>query len=484
MRFSNLPVSEFPFGTRSPRTTTQTIPLTAIDLCLLNLGLLLNVAGYGNLLVLPIGVLFFSVGYLVLSLSPWGNYWERRMYVRMFVVGWLAMGISASYDYVLSGIDIVANDAESFFRVSSQGIYSAYSLADLLTTHEGGVAIKIWQAVYDGFALFGIPKERFIGILVNVVLVSFACVFGVRAAKLIYGNDHFRLRLLFHMATLCGIFWLFAGFHLRDAFVLLAVTGLATVYIWFLRRPSFGIAFFITITLSVVTAGIFQSLRNEFLFLPLVFAITAALAIIFSHKSKIKLVWRWLFLLLVIPVVVGVAVSVYPELSFLLEQGAGYYLIERGGLNASTNPGWVLVYQSPWYVQFFLKPLVMFIFPLPVWWGLQLDSAYAFLKGLATPFFYIVLPLAGVSVHHLYRFLPLRSPQQLFLLFTSLGMTIVTAFTSGETRHLGAFLIIIFLLCLLPDLKEQKTQRKYLRLLMGGLFIMTLAHGFWLLRRF
>jgi hypothetical protein len=482
LRFSTSHASKN-FDQRPLSPYANTLSVNAVDFFIFLLGLLLNIAGYGNFLVFPMGLFYFIVGYVLIIFFGLNQSWECRVYVRMFAIGWLAMGISAFYDFVLESKDLDGMDSAAFFE-AAKGLYRNLTITDLLVTHEGGLAIKIWQEIYDSFALFGIPKERFIGILVNVLAVSFSGVIAMRSAKHIYGNDSYRSCLLFYMITLCGMNWLFAGFHLRDSFVLLAVTSLLAVWIWFLRWPAFGFRLLIVTIFSLGMAGILQSLRGEFLFLPLAFGLAACPAILFSHKSSIKNVWRWLFLILVIPIIVGTAVFVYSEVRFLMEYTSQLYLAGSGGIEGSSNPGWVLVYQSPWYVQVFLRPLVMFVFPLPVWSGLQLDSAYVFFKGLATPLFYVILPLAGIAAYYLYRFPVLRSPQQLFLFFISLGMTLAIAFTSGETRHLGVFLIPIFLFCLLPNIKEQTVRYQYWKLLSAFFIFMTLAHGFWLLRRF
>lgn len=483
MQISNFHSSKNFFDKRSLSFCANSIFINAVDFFIFFLGLLLNIAGYGNFLVFPIGLFYFIVGYVFLIFFGINRSWESRIYVRMFAIGWLAMGISAFYDFVLDSKDLNGMDSAAFFE-AAKGLYRNLTITDLLATHEGGLAIKIWQEIYDSFALFGIHKERFIGILVNVLAVSYSAVIAMRIAKLIYGNDNFRLRLLFYMITLCGMFWLFAGFHLRDAFVLLAITSLIAVWIWYINRPSFGFRLLIIVVFSLGMAGVLEALRGEFLFLPLAFGLAACPAILFSHRNSTKAIWRWLFLLIVIPIIVGAAALVYSEVRFLMEYTSQLYLDGSGGIDGSSNPGWVLVYQSPWYIQMFLRPLVMVIFPLPVWWGLQLDSAYVFFKGLTTPLFYLILPLAALASYHLYRYPVLRSPQQLFLFFISLGMTFAIAFTSAQTRHLGAFLIPIFLFCLLPNIKEPIIRSQYWKLLRIFFIVMLLAHGFWLLRRF
>jgi hypothetical protein len=453
-----------------------------IDFLLIFLGVVLNVSVYADIFVALSGFIFFFWGFTILMLLRWTGYWEQRIFFRMFLFGYLAMGISGFYDYVLGSRDLSGLDSAGFYE-ASLGMYRNYSIMDLLTMREGGMAIKIWQMVYDGFGAFGVPKERYIGILVNVLTVTFSAVFAIRTAKLIYGNDTNRLHRLFLMVTLCGLFWMFAGFHLRDALILFFVTAMMGLWIWFLRRPALGLRAFVIAVVSFGSPWLMQFLRTEFFFLPLAFAAAGTAAILFSDESAVRKVWRWLFALILAPLVIGAAVVTFSQLSTLLGQNAAQYLDLRGGLYASENPGWVLTYQSPWYIQVILRPVAMFIFPLPLWQGLQLDSAYVFFRGLTPPLFYFLVPLGFVAIHRLLVERVLRTPQQLFLLFTSVCMTLAVAFSSGESRHLGAFLMPVFLLLLLPDLNNCQSKRLYQLLLGGFLFVMVLAHGFWILRR-
>jgi hypothetical protein len=469
-----------------PLFNHQEIPLqfrgSLIDFLLIYIGIALNISVYADIFIILSGFIFFIAGFTTLMLLRWTGYWEQRTFFRMFLFGYLALGISGFYDHVLGGVSSLTKDAGSFY-VASLGRYRDYSLADLVAVHEGGLAIKIWQAVYDGFAAFGIPKEHYIGILVNILAVTFSGVFAIRMAKLIYGNDSARLHRLFLMLSLCGLFWLFAGSHLRDALVLFFVTAMVGVWIWFLRRPTLGLRALVVAVVGFGSSWLMQFLRAEFFFLPLALAVAGIAAVLFSDKSVVRRVWRRMFLITLAPLVIGFVILTFSQVSTLLEQNAARYLDLRGGLQASENLGWVLTYQSPWYIQMIVRPVVMFVFPLPFWWGLQLDSAYLFFKGLATPFFYFLIPLGFVAVQQLLINPILRTPQQLFLLFTSVGMTLAIAFTSDETRHLGAFLVPIFLLLLIPDLHDHKSRRLYQLLLGGFLFVMALAHGFWLLRR-
>ena len=45
-------------------------------------------------------------------------------------------------------------------------------LIQLQALHEGSLAIKIYSSAYDFFSVLGFPRERYVGILINVCSVG------------------------------------------------------------------------------------------------------------------------------------------------------------------------------------------------------------------------------------------------------------------------------------------------------------------------
>ena len=65
------------------------------------------------------------------------------------------------------------------------------------------------------------------------------------------------------------------------------------------------------------------------------------------------------------------------------------------------------------------------------------------------------------------------------MLFVSVGFTLAIAGTSLETRHFGNFLVPVFVLALLPDLRiriERRHYRQLLILMLGGVAV---VHAAW-----
>ena len=64
-----------------------------------------------------------------------------------------------------------------------------------------------------------------------------------------------------------------------------------------------------------------------------------------------------------------------------------------------------------------------------------------------------------------------------------IGFTLAIAGTSLEGRHLGAFLVPLLVLVLLPDLTLKKYRNTYKIFLVTFLFMMTMLHLTWLVMK-
>jgi hypothetical protein len=118
--------------------------------------------------------------------------------------------------------------------------------------------------------------------------------------------------------------------------------------------------------------------------------------------------------------------------------------------------------------------------PIPFWAGVGRNSAYHLFLSFNVMVAYLVIPLLIVSIGMLRREPRLRSPQVLFLLFVFLGMAVTVAGSSLETRHLGCFLLPMFVLSALPDLRIAAVRTQYQRVLAAVLASVFVVHISWL----
>jgi hypothetical protein len=117
--------------------------------------------------------------------------------------------------------------------------------------------------------------------------------------------------------------------------------------------------------------------------------------------------------------------------------------------------------------------------PIPVWAGLGRSSAYHLFKAFHALFVYAVAPLILLAVWRVLRRRELRPPPVVFLVLLTAGFALGIAYTSGESRHFGAFGVPMLVLAMLPDLSSARDRLAYRRL--GACFLggMILIHAAW-----
>ncbi len=303
-----------------------------------------------------------------------GGDFERVGFRLVFSIGWLMAGIAAVYANYLSDPMQNFSDSAWFFDLAS-GNASELSLISIQSITEGAGAVVIWRAVYDSFAMIGFEKGRYLGVLVNVTSVAFSCVFAIKMARLVYGNDASRLNRLILLFSMCGLFWLFAALHVRDGSVLLGVTGLSYVWTRYLAKPEFqNIAFLISAT--VFAFAFFGLFRAEFLFVPLaMLAAGLATILMFGEFRGIQKLSIYT-IALVGSVITGVLFLNFQEMLFSsLTLGYQGYL-EAAADVSSDSLGMSLIVNQPILIRLILGSAYVYIFPIPFWSGLELGTAY------------------------------------------------------------------------------------------------------------
>ncbi len=450
---------------------------TVISFICLVLGCAVNIYSYGSVSpVLVTGIVYIIV-YTVVMATPLGGKPERRIFNRTFSVGFFMAGVAAIYANQFQDQSQLYSDAGGFFALASKS-GTGISLLELKIMHEGSLGIVIWGFIYDFFAALGFERARYVGISLNLAAVAMSGVFGIKIARQIFGDDEYRFHRRTLLVSMCGLFFLFTGIHLRDSMILLAVTALIFVWLYFLAQPDIG-ARLAQVTLGSLVAGAyFGYLRQEFVYVPVAMGIAALAALYVGRVDRNRrLVIHGLLL-------VGAFMSLFMVLYFgeglLRSVDAGYigYKEDATLENTSSSLGMTLIVNQMMPVRLVLGSIYLYVFPIPFWSGFQLESAYQLFKSLNVVYFYFVIPLLYMAGSRLIKNKKLRTPNLLFLAFTSIGFTLAVAGTSLETRHLGVFLIPVLVLALLPDLRIPHQRRRYnfyLSIFLSGVLTVHLA---------
>ncbi len=455
------------------RTSQSELSFNRLNLLLCVFGAVLHLATYFSLLPMVVAGLFYGVTYLVLSFKKLGGRSELVIFNRMFAVGWVAAGVAAIYANYFYDAGQLYSDAGGFFEMATSQQAGDLSLVELQLIHEGALAIVIWAAVYDLFATLGFPSERYVGIIVNVTAVALTAVVTLKMARLVYGDDPYRFSRLTLLFPACGLFWLFAGIHIRDSMVLLAVTVLVYSWLQFLSTPNLGVPLLKIIGANILAGVYLGFLRGDFVFVPIAMSMAAIAALLLGKVNRRHRLIAYGMVAVGLVVVCLMLLSFGDSIFYILSRGNEGYAQLAGEEHGSDSLGMSLIINQVLPIRILLGSGYLYIFPIPFWSGFQLDSAYALFKSFNVIFFYLLIPLLLMATWQLWKRNESRSISLLFLFFLSVGFTMAVAGTSIETRHFGIFLPSVFLLALLPDLREKiklKNYRKILGLVLGGVF--------------
>ena len=346
--------------------------------------------------------------------------------------------------------------------------------------NEGSLAIRIWSLIYDGFASLGIRKAPFIGVFVNVCAVALSGVVGVRMVRTLVGEDDVRLGRFTTLMSTCGLFWLFSALHLRDAFVLLATTALVGQWLWYVSRPWSIARLLLVVVVSVLSSSVFGYLRNEFIYLPIAVGVTGALAILLARGSLTRRSSLILIILGLVAAVASTLIVPVGDIAAAIAAGRSGYELVVFQEGASGSLAERLILNAPLPLRAILGSAYLFVFPIPFWSGLDQSSAYHLFKSANVIGFYFSAPLLALALRSLVMVPEQRTAPALFLAMLSVGFTLMIAVTSLETRHLGGFLVPMFVLCTLPDLRQPRIWRQYVYAFTAVLLMVGAIHGLWL----
>lgn len=462
----------------SHRLAAAIVPkLDIVNTLFFYLGALINVFSYLSLAPVIVAAIFYLTSYSLLVLTQLGGAPEKRMFSRVFSVGFLMAGIAAVYaNQFLDEGQLFSDPAGFFDMASSKSV--GMSLIEIQIFHEGALGIILWRAVYDFFAALGFEKARYIGITVNVTVVALTGVIAVKCARHIFGNDEYRFRRLTLLVAACGLFWLFAGIHMRDSVILFAVTVLSYAWIYFLAKPDLGRRLGIIVISSFTAAAFIGFLRGEFVFVPFAMAAAAIAALLVGRVERRRRLVVYGLMLVGSTVVTLLAMTFASEIVLIMDRGQTLYSDHAAEQHGADSLGMALIVNQPAPIRLVLGSIYMFVFPIPFWSGFQLDSVSALFKSANVIYLYFVLPLLLIALRQLKRDKATRSPALLFMVFLSLGFTLAIAGTSLETRHFGAFFIPVLLLATLPDLRISILQQQYksfVYIILTGVLVVHLA---------
>jgi hypothetical protein len=442
---------------------------------LLAIGSIFHLLAEASLLPLVAAGIYYCVGRVFLLLRRIGGWWERRIYNQVFLTGFLVSSIASLYRTFAGDSQ---GDASYFYENASRAV-DGWTIAEIAAITEGAVAVVLWREIYNVMALVGFPRSQYVGILVNTLVIALSSVISMKMAKLVYGFDVYRFKMLILLFSACGLIWIFAGIFLRDSVVLFGVSLLAYAWVYYLCKPDIGYRLCVVVAASVLASAAFALLRSEFTFVPIAMALAAIAALLVGVNTGRNRSIAYLIVVVGIIVVGWITANFGEVIGLVLLRGVEGYAEQAATQHGADSLGMLLIVNQPILIRAPLGALYLFFFPIPFWTGFQLESAYALFKSLNVIYFYFVVPLLVLTVRHLYKIKLSRTPPVLFLLFAVFGFTLAIAGTSLETRHLGVFFGPMFMLALYPDMRLISVKHRYKKILIAVLSSVFIVHYLW-----
>ncbi|CAK0757164.1 conserved membrane hypothetical protein [Gammaproteobacteria bacterium] len=430
----------------------------------------------------PVFVSFFFIGLVIAVFSLFSlTRFELSSFFFVFSICWIWAGVAAIYS--LYAGDFLQNhlDAAYFFKISSGSSTQDFGATFFL---ENGGAILVFRYFYDLFYALGFNKSPYIGIALNVSMVSMAAIVGLRMVESVFGNDRERAERFIWVFSFCGIFWLYSSIHLRDATILVFVSILFLAWLRYMQNLS-ATNFFRLLILTVLGFPILGSMRREFVFVPVALFLSGVTAFLFSSYEltrRAKLILGVLSLGLLLSAYVFLETQT--DVLEALEAGKKTYEGISSREGSSDSLGNSIIVNQPFPIKVLLGLAYLFLYPIPFWVGFQFDSVYPLFKSLHALFMYVFTPLCIFSFLHFFKKGFRIDSQILFLAFTIIGFALSISYTSLENRHFGVFLPALIVLSLIPDLTQFKEKYVYKRLLFLYLCMIGLIHLAWFALKF
>lgn len=445
------------------------------------IGLILSFISYPQLSLLIIFI-YLVVGLLCFFLGGVRKKLEYAAFLLSFSICLFWFGISSIYLVYLNDTFQNYSDPYFFYQLASKDS-NGYKLNDIRLFSEGALAVVLWRSLYQIFGFLGFEAREYIGILFNILIVSFVSLPALRIVVLIFGNDTKRLSIFLLLFNSCAILWLFATILLRDSIVLLLNTYLMLRVVQFLIMPSKKRGFYLGLYFILATI-IYPFLRTEFVLVPLImfFSIVIAKSMISGNLFS--------FLKFFVPLaVLSIILLIYfsnqiPIFEFLINGKEGYEKVIYDTTNSSSSLGVSLVVNQPLILRIIIGTIYLHLFPIPFWSGFQLDTVYNLFKSLQAIYFWFTLPLFVLGIVNVFKLEKHQSAALLFLIILYLGFSIAIAVTSLEMRHLGVFVISFMIVSLIPNLnsiEHKKAYRNYFFVFLSGVFVI---HISWALIKF
>lgn len=330
--------------------------------------------------------------------------------------------------------DFMQHDADAayFFEAASTGDFS-FSLDE---TNENVLPILLYSWIYDTVSQLGISPTPIWGILLNAVLVFASQLLTLMFARKVFGYDEGRLNRLAVLLSVNGLLMMFAGIHMRDAFLLFITT---VSMLAFIPRASSALNVrLLQFLLLLLLMSMAYLCRKEGFVVPfMIYVVSLAMAMKRGNATSTKVVvFGFAISLIGLAVVMGV-------LDLALDNYNNYRRMTQEQANEGSL-AYHLIYEQPFPLSAINSATLVLFVKFPFWRECLFDS-YAFFVSVGALQMLFVAPAFIALVAH--AFVNKVSSEVGYLLLVQLGLLLMVAMTSSQVRHFAVgypFLLLLF----------------------------------------
>lgn len=328
------------------------------------------------------------------------------------------------------------SDAAYFFATASTGDYE-FSLDESLLVTENQLPIVAYGAIYSFLSNLGIDADPFWGIVLNAMLVVTSQMIAVHYARHRFGFSHSLLVKLALLISFNGLMMMFAGIHMRDAFLLCTATISVVVFHPQPDRSSWGQALRRFAWLLVLMAASFVC-RKEGFAVPLLFYLISIIAPLDFGALSVRVK-----LLLVVAAFAGFIL--WLDVADLITNNYNAYKLLSQDESARSSLAYALLYDLPFPFSTLAAGVLLLFIKIPFWRDGLYDSYSFYMSIAALQMLFIAPAFIALLGYVLLNKVDFRYR---YLMLILVSMLFVTAITSNQVRHFAIvypILMIVYL---------------------------------------
>lgn len=363
---------------------------------------------------------------------------DRGAYLIAFIqllIG-AALAILVGYVFRASGYDVMQNesDAAYFFDVASTDSYD-FRLDSPLLLNENSAPILLWTWTYRLAGALGLAPDPLWGILLNAGLVVASQFMILVYARRKFGIEGRPLLGLAALMSLNGVMMMFAGIHMRDAFLLLS-----TVISVIAFHPPEGrrslhrrLGNFLLLLVLMVAAFL---CRTEGFVVPLAIYLIAG-------AMKFRMKGLYIKAALFLGVAAFAAVLIWLDAFSLVLNNYESYKVLSQDESSQSSLAYYFLYDLPFPLSTFASSILLLFIKVPFWRDWLFDS-YSFYVSITAVEMLLVAP-AFLAVLWYTLFNSISQECRYLVLLVS-AVLLMAALTSAQVRHFAVVYPCLLLL--------------------------------------